>query len=454
MLKLTCPIFSFSRRTPKKKALIFGEQSLSYNELNYLIEIAKHDLIKQYPEKTLGILGRLTPNTIILYFAALRAKKSVFIFNDKEPTLEIMKKAQELKTSLIDPSYYDFKNKKRAKNKPKLTLNQIASFIFTSGSSNQPKICALSLQNHIKSAKGLRKIAELNHHSNYLLNLPLYHVSGLNILYRAFLEGASCIISAGSCDLSTLVSKYKITHLSLVSTQLSRWINPVNNLNLPSLKMILLGGGPFSKTLLEKALFLGLPIYLSYGLSEMCSTVTIKKVISPESIVGLTLPYRGYFLSKENEIILHGATLFKGYFCPNLKKLIFTGKYFHSKDFGEKNSKEELILIGRKDRRVISGGEKIHPEEIEALLNSFPNILFSYVFFQNKDHDFYHSYAIIKSDTPVSIDALFLYLKEHLPSYKIPKKIFSFPNHLYIDSHKLSFSQKKELECFYSSDLL
>ena len=85
------------------------------------------------------------------------------------------------------------------------------------------------------------------------------------------LSGAEALISSKILN-AEFINTNKITHFSLVSTQLDRLIKSENPFDEYT-KVILLGGSNIPKALIQKSLELNLPVYTSYGCSEMASQV-------------------------------------------------------------------------------------------------------------------------------------------------------------------------------------
>lgn len=446
MLKFLCPIYSHARLRPRSLAIKESHRTLTYFNLNEAVEKARAFILKNYKGKKIGLIAKNSSESLILYFGALRAHKEVFLFSDKEPKAHSFEEAFSLDIPLIDAETCFLPARKEKKDKPRLSKRAIASYIFTSGSSAKPKICALTIENHFKSAVGCIQKIKLNHQSKYLMNLPLYHVSGISIPFRVFSAGGTCIFPKQGEALEPLLKEETISHLSMVSTQLRRWLKNCSTLRFPHLKMVLLGGGFFSSSLLDEAIKHRLPIYLSYGLTEMSSTVTLKKIDQiGDYFLGRSLPSRSLFLSRTGEIVVSGSTLFKGYYSKEQKKILHVGRFYFTSDFGQLNEKGELTLDGRKDRRIISGGEKIYPEEIETLLESFPNILRSYVIFYETNNEIYQAAAFIDSIEKISISELKTFLASKLPSFKIPKAFYEWPQDLKSFTNKLSKETKEAL---------
>ena len=162
-----------------------------------------------------------------------------------------------------------------------LDLNQITNVVFTSGSASsggKPRAVVHSYGNHYHSALGSNRNIRLKKDDLWLIALPLFHVSGLSILYRAALMGAGVVFMSKSQwdpkEWEEIFSTYAITHVSLVSTQLYRLLqNKELSQRLIRLKAILLGGSEISYSLLQEARRLGLNLYCSYGSSEMSSQI-------------------------------------------------------------------------------------------------------------------------------------------------------------------------------------
>ncbi|MBW1895471.1 MAG: AMP-binding protein, partial [Deltaproteobacteria bacterium] len=195
-------------------------------------------------------------------------------------------------------------------------LDNDATIIFTSGSSAQPKAVLHTLSNHYFSALGSNKNIPVEAADRWLLSLPLFHVGGIGILFRMALGGGAVVISAEKEPPAESMTRYEITHLSLVSTQLHRLLNDPPSAEVRKhLKALLAGGSAVSSSMVSKAHEAGLPVYTTYGLTEMASQVTTtgpREALERVPNSGRVLDYRQLKID-DGEILVRGGTLFKGY---------------------------------------------------------------------------------------------------------------------------------------------
>ncbi|MBM3192033.1 MAG: AMP-binding protein [Chlamydiae bacterium] len=441
----TCPISLHAQLNPQKVAIENDQYRLSYSALNSAITCQQALLKPLDKEKAVEITATATIGTLILYFACLREGFSCCLLHPKDPLLQEKRNTLALQSAPSAQHYETLPT-------PLQEISPSAfTYLYTSGTSAKPKIAALSYSNFYYSALGALPLLKLDPESRYLLSLPLFHVSGLSPLFRSFLSGATLILPPPSYDLFALIQEKKISHLSLVSTQ---YVNLLANLSgpLPSLKGVLLGGSAFSTPILEQGLDKKLPLYLSYGLTEMSSTVCCNPLMETKdpTHVGCLLPYRHLQLAPDDEILLHGETLFQGYYDSTTKKLIRQNAPFATKDLGRLSGKN-LKILGRKDRLMISGGENIQPEEVEKALLEIPSIQKACVLAVPDNTYGQKVIAFLYPPSTLPYETLKKLLAQKLPGYKIPKAFLPWPEALLPEGNKISTTLQEKLLKFHSS---
>ncbi len=328
-------------------------------------------------------------------------------------------------------------NKEIARNMFYVFNQQWVDMIFTSASEGKPKAVIHTYGNHYYSALGSNMNLRLDSGDLWLISLPLFHVGGQAILYRAALAGAG-VIFAKLNDFEDILARHEVTHLSVVPTQLYRLLkNSKVCFALSKLKVILVGGSRLSKNLLRDAIKKKLKLYTSYGSSEMSSQITThSRAIKNEQISdsGKVLPFRKMKITSQKEIIVKGPCLFSGYYEQKKKYLpLDQDSYFHTGDLGELNDNGSLTILGRKDNMFISGGENIYPEEIEKKLEEIAFIKVAFVVGLSCSEFGMRPAAFIdlKRDKPwikKTFMSINRQLEKSLPRFKVPIQYFKLPN--------------------------
>ncbi len=415
-------------------AIFLKEQTLTYEEFDRQVNATAKSLKKAGISEGMRVafVGQNSLPCILVILALLQLEASPCILSTRIPKETVLPKAKEARASfLLDPDSFSiarigFEEK---------TKQHI--LLFTSGSSGTPKIAYLTKEQFLASAKSSSILLDLEQKKScYLLSVPLFHVSGLSILFRCFSIGASI----------ALEDSPQITHISLVPTQLLRFIKEEKKNFYSKLQCLLLGGAPLGEDLLKKALANHLPLRTTYGMTETASQITMSHpsdILLPLHL-GKPLPGKEIQLSRENEILVKGNSLFSGYdtesgpFLPLLE-----GGWFATGDLGSFNSQGNLVYKGRKDNLFISGGENIYPEEIEKALTSLTGVSLAAVV-PIEDPEFgERPLAFIQTDLPLlNKKELQEKLSSLLPKFCIPIDFLPFP----VNTPQNFKMQRKELK--------
>ena len=256
-------------------------------------------------------------------------------------------------------------------------LDTPITIIHTSSSSGNPKAALHSFGNHYYNALGSNENIPFGTGDCWLLSLPLFHIGGYAMLFRSLLGGGALAVMEPGTSIQDTLNRFKLSHLSLVPTQLYRMLQNKEALKkLQGLKTILLGGSSAEPALLKDASKAGLPVYLTYGSTEMSSQITTTPGPVETITAGRTLPYRQLSIGPGDEILVKGPCLFQGYLSETGPTLETDDSgWFHTGDTGALSPEGELHVTGRTDNMFISGGENIHPEEIERTLCSLKGVL-------------------------------------------------------------------------------
>ena len=204
--------------------------------------------------------------------------------------------------------------------------------------------------------------------------LPPHHVSGLMSRVRCAATGGEHVAwdwkQLEDGGLPWLTPSPDGWVISLVSTQLQRLLASIELVAwLRKFRVILLGGGPIWPELAAAAAHLKLPLTLSYGMTETAAMVT---ALRPEEFLagardcGTALPHARITLNKAGVVTVAGESLFRGYFSSAAPK----ARKFTTEDLGRIDEHGHLHVLGRRDAMIITGGKKVQPAEVEAVLRA------------------------------------------------------------------------------------
>ena len=288
-------------------------------------------------------------------------------------------------------------------------LDAVAAIVRTSGSSGSPKEVALTYGNFLWSALGSAVALGAPPSERWLSAMPLTHVGGLSILMRSVIYGTEALVMpAWDTDrvLSTLRDPAGPTAISLVPTTLRRLVDAGLE-RPPSLRFALLGGAPIPPALLQEARAADIPVVPTYGLTESCSQA---------ATAGRPLFCSPISLADDGEVLVGGPTV-----APQARS---GDGLLHTGDVGE--FRDGLLTItGRKSSLVISGGENVSPERVEAVLERHPAIAEAAVFGEPDPQWGERVVAIVVPRDGAAIDAenVQSHCADALAPYERPKSI-------------------------------
>jgi O-succinylbenzoic acid--CoA ligase len=297
---------------------------------------------------------------------------------------------------------------------------QTATVLFTSGSTGDQKAVVHQLKHHLAAAAASNAQAALSPSDRWLCVLPLYHVGGLAILFRCLLAGAAVCFPESNQAISQAIQTLHPSHLSLVPTQLYRWLEE-KEFSGSGIKRVLMGGAPLSESLRERARSAGLPIAVSYGMTETASQVTATPPGEPAVGSGRCLDHAECRITTDGEIMIKAASTAAGVMHPEgLRPITDAQGWLHTRDAG-RIEHGVLVVEGRMDSRFISGGENIQPEVVEQALLNLSGISEAVVV--PKEDPEFGQRPVAWVDVEVTQDAVTMWndgLRAHLPGYMIP----------------------------------
>ena len=291
-----------------------------------------------------------------------------------------------------------------------LPYADVATVMFTSGTTSAPKPVYLTLRNWEANAVGSALALGLDPGERWLCVMPLAHVGGLSILLRSTLYATTVILHERfdtQAVLADLMDPARaVTLVSLVPTMLARLLDAGLE-RPPRLRWTLLGGGPIPAPLLERAAAAGVPVAPTYGMTEGCS-----------QIATFGFPLHGVELRLEQgEVVVRGPN-----FAPNT---VGDDGWLHTGDLGELDERGRLRIVGRASDTIVSGGENVAPAEVEAALLEHPAVADAGVFSRPDEvwGERVVASVVLRDGRSATAAELQEFVAARLARFKVPKEI-------------------------------
>ncbi len=307
----------------------------------------------------------------------------------------------------------------------------IAAIMNTSATTGQFKSVPLrwgQIRAHVQASQEvLGKTAK----DNWLMVLPLFHVSGLSILMRSLYNGTAITIlpKYDEAKVLELIESEKINMMSLVPTILTQLEAKITH---HTLRVILLGGEFIPMALIDACEKKSLPIYKTYGMTETFSqSVTFAVLDYPHKRDSIGRPLPGMQIRIDNpdaegvgEIHLTGPMVMTGYIG---KEPI--GGDLNTDDIGYVDEDGFVYILNRRKDLIISGGENIYPKELEDLVYTLSAVKECAVVPvpDPKWGQVPALFVAFNDGESMTADAILSFMTQSLAKYKIPKYVKILP---------------------------
>ena len=307
----------------------------------------------------------------------------------------------------------------------------IAVIMNTSATTGQFKSVPLrwgQIRAHVQASK---EVLGKTEQDNWLMVLPLFHVSGLSILLRSLYNGTAVTIlpKYDEAQVLKLIESENINMMSLVPTILTQ-LEP--SITHHKLRVILLGGEFIPMALIDACEKKSLPIYKTYGMTETFSqSVTFSVLDYPHKRDSVGKPLPGMQVRIDNpdadgvgEIHLTGPMVMTGY----IDKEPIDGD-LNTDDIGYVDEDGFVYILNRRKDLIISGGENIYPKELEDLVYTLPSVKECAVVPvpDTKWGQVPALFVAFHDGESMTSDEILSFMTNSLAKYKIPKYVKILP---------------------------
>lgn len=334
-----------------------------------------------------------------------------------------------------------------------------ALICFTSGTTGQPKAALIShtALDHQSAAK----IEVIGYHRQdcYLHTAPLFHIGGMSSAMAVLKAGGTHVFMGKFSARATLeaIRQHQITAIIAVPAMVSDLATEAraspSASRYPSMERVLVGAGAISQALQQdlQRIFPNADCFSAYGMTEACSSMTFRTLCSPPGMespatsasgqepergVCVGLPPSGIEMAVLTgndalqtspsassvvlgtgfgEILTKGPHVFTQYLGqPTATRQAFLpGSWFRTGDMGSIDAKGRVWLNGRSKDIVRTGGETVHPSQVEAALLQHPSVTAAAVFGLPHDRLGEQVAAVIVLDNGVAWDGRVLGTRTH-----------------------------------------
>lgn len=245
-------------------------------------------------------------------------------------------------------------------------LDEVRLVLPTGGTGGAPRPVALATGQLAFNAFGSALRVGHDPDDRWLLALPLDHVGGLALLWRAAWGAATTVVHRrfDAAAVARALDAGEVSHASLVPEMLARVLDARPDAPLPpTVRALLIGGAPCPPGLLARARRLDLPLALTWGMTESASQVATAHVgrwDAPDA-VGPPLAVARVHADPAGRLHLTGP-------------LAGPAGHLATADRGAVAPDGRVRVVGRVDDVFVSGGENVDPSEVEAALCAHPSV--------------------------------------------------------------------------------
>ncbi len=464
-------IFANNNYKPYNEALIYEDKRYTYQELEELIGkmayfikgkgINKGDRVllicQNSPEFIISYLGIIRAGaTVIPLNITLTPEEIKYIIKDAQAKLVVVHDkivkavASKLKLDLskhvnidlavINNDFIDsIKDSPSADNEERA---EIASFLYTSGTTGYPKGAMLTHNNLISNVKSLQEIGNLTEKDNMLCVLPMFHSFAWTTSVILPLYAGSKVTIQSTFkprEIVDIIAKEKATIFCGAPAMYTMLIQLGSMQAFKTLRFVVSGGSSLPEKILtsfeEK---FEVPLVEGYGLSEASPVVTMNPIegIRKPGSIGLPLPGVDVKLVDEDlkevrvgeigEIAVKGPNVMKGYFnMPEETENTMFDNWLLTGDMGKRDEDNYYYIIDRKKELIVVSGFNVYPKEVESAIYSYPDVKECAVIGAPDESRGEIVKALIVSDDnkEINIKDVKKHLKERLAPYKRPRVI-------------------------------
>ncbi|MBI5521149.1 MAG: long-chain-fatty-acid--CoA ligase [Desulfarculus sp.] len=474
-------------RVPHKTALVMGDKSLTYDQLNRRVNRLAHALLglSLQPGDRVAVLTHNSIEFYEIYLALCKTRGVMVPFNNllrpRELTRDLgyirprfiffqpefgevvgqlkaqvpsLEKAVCLGGAALGALDYEDLLEGHGDQEPEVTVREddLMSIFLTSGTTGRPKGAMRTHRHNCQNALAAAVELGLVPSDRVLLLFPFYHVTFEDRFCHLLCGNTIVIRREGSfvaAEALELLARHRITLCQFVPTMLNTMLQEkdIEEFDLSALRLILYAAAPMPVELLKQALARFKCGFMQfYGQTE---TGPLTTVLRPEDHqldseagrtrlascgrpallfeVRLVDPEdRPVPLGEVGELTVRGEPMTLGYWeLPEESAQLLAGGWLHTGDYARQDQDGFVYIVDRKNDMIISGGKNIYPREVEEVLYTHPAVLEVSVIGVPDPHwgESVQAVVVLKDGMKASAEELIGFCKANMASYKKPRTV-------------------------------
>ncbi|HVO53109.1 MAG TPA: AMP-binding protein [Solirubrobacterales bacterium] len=315
----------------------------------------------------------------------------------------------------------------------------LASFVYTSGTTGRPKGAMLGHANFLANAWQLGEPLPVSRGDTLGMVLPLFHVNAqLVTTVIPLVLGANVAMweRFSASQFWADCARFEPVTFSSVPTMLAALLHApgADEAESNSLRFVICGAAPLSPALFRRfEEKFGLKIMEGYGLTEGTCCTTINPFTGPRKIGSVGLPTRAQEVAimdesgrivadgTPGEVCFRGPNMMHGYYNrPDANAETLVDGWLHTGDVGYRDEDGYFFLVDRTKDMIIRGGENIYPREIEDVLLEHESVKEAAVVGRPDEVRGEEVHAVVALVSGDDVELLEAHCRERLAAFKVP----------------------------------
>ncbi|WP_415394486.1 long-chain-fatty-acid--CoA ligase (plasmid) [Rhodococcus globerulus] len=322
-----------------------------------------------------------------------------------------------------------------------------AVVLYTSGTTGKPKGAELTHANLVLNALGHNQLLDAHAEDVHLVALPLFHSFAQTVQMNAGFAVGATLIFLPRFDPATaleLITQHRVTIFAGVPTMYWALLNKAGvdgtNADLAGLLRIALSGAaamPVDVLERFKDVF-GVGIREGYGLSETSPTVTFNPLDQPNRPGSIGKPIWGVevkLIEKDwnevragepGELAVRGYNVMKGYLGrPEATEEVIRDGWFRTGDIARRDEDGYYFIIDRAKDLIVRGGFNVYPRELEEVIIAHPEVSLVAVVGipDERIGEEVKAFVIREPGSQLKAEDLIGWSRERLAAYKYPRMV-------------------------------